>query len=155
MDERFDTEELAEAECWELVSRTEVGRLAVCLDGRPLIFPINLVRDANSIVFRTASGTKLSAARDCLVAFEIDGYLPDEGVAWSVIVAGMATEIQSAIDWAEVHDLPLFPWHVGPKGHFVRIDPDEISGRRFRAPYAGASGFQHAPPLGADPFDIA
>ncbi len=49
MDERFGTEELVEAERWELVSRTAVGRLAVCLDGRPHIFPINFVRDADSI----------------------------------------------------------------------------------------------------------
>jgi len=146
MDERFATEILPEAECWELVSRTVVGRLAVCLDGHPHIFPINFVRDADSILFRTASGTKLSAARDCRVAFEIDGYQPETGVAWSVVVAGMATEVRSGIEWADVHDLPLFPWHVGPKGHFVRIEADEVSGRRFRAPYANASGFQHASP---------
>ena len=80
------------------------------------------------------------------MAFEIDGYQPETGVAWSVIVAGLATEILSGIEWADVHNLPLFPWHVAPKGHFVRIAADEISGRRFRAPYAGASGFHHTPP---------
>ena len=28
-------------------------------------------------------------------------------------------------------DLPLFPWHAGPKHRFVRIEPIEITGRRF------------------------
>jgi hypothetical protein len=26
---------------------------------------------------------------------------------------------------------PLFPWHAGPKHRFVRIVPDDVSGRRF------------------------
>ncbi len=146
MDDRFATEVLTEAECWDLVSRTAVGRLAVCLDGRAQIFPINFIRDADTIVFRTASGTKLSAARNHHVAFEIDGYESDRGVAWSVIVAGQATEIKSVVEWSDVIDLPLFPWHIAPKGHFVRIAADEVSGRRFRAPYAGTSGFRRDPP---------
>ena len=146
MDDRFATEELSEAECWELIERTVVGRLAVCLDGRAHIFPINFIRDRDAIVFRTAEGTKLSAARNQPVAFEIDGYEADRGVAWSVIVTGEATEILSGVEWSDARDLPLFPWHVGPKGHFVRIAAEELSGRQFRAPYAGSSGFHRDPP---------
>lgn len=146
MDDRFATEVLTEAQCWDLLSQTVVGRLAVCVDGRAHIFPINFVIDSNAIVFRTASGTKLAAARDHYVAFEIDGFDAERGEAWSVIVAGPATEISSGLEWSNVIDLPLFPWHVAPKGHFVRIAADEISGRRFRAPYAGASGFRRNPP---------
>jgi nitroimidazol reductase NimA-like FMN-containing flavoprotein (pyridoxamine 5'-phosphate oxidase superfamily) len=142
MDDRFATEELTEAECWGLVSDAVVGRLAVCLDGRAHIFPINFIEHQGSIVFRTAAGTKLSAARNRHVAFEIDGYEADEGMAWSVIIAGEAREIVCGIEWSDARDLPLFPWHVAPKAHFVRIAPDEISGRRFRAPYVGPSGLR-------------
>ena len=28
-------------------------------------------------------------------------------------------------------DLPLYPWHASPKHRFVRIEPVDISGRRF------------------------
>ena len=28
-------------------------------------------------------------------------------------------------------DLPLFPWHASPKHRFVRIEPDDVTGRRF------------------------
>jgi hypothetical protein len=142
MGDRFATEDLTEAECWGLVSQTVVGRLAVCLDGRAYIFPINFVGDQGSIVFRTAEGTKLSAARNRHVVFEIDGYEAVQGVAWSVIIAGVAREIESDFEWSDVETFPLFPWHVAPKAHFVRIAAEEISGRRFRAPYAGASGFR-------------
>lgn len=142
MADRFATEELTETECWDLVAQAVVGRIAICLDGRAHIFPINFVRDQDSIVFRTAAGTKLSAAGDRHVAFEVDGYEADRGVAWSVIIAGHAAEIVSRADWSHADELPLFPWHVAPKPHFVRVTADEISGRRFHAPYAGTGGFE-------------
>lgn len=144
MPDRFATEELTAAECWDLMSATVVGRLAVCLNGRAHIFPINFVCDRRSVVFRTASGTKLAAARDSHVAFEIDGYDADAGSAWSVIATGVATEIVEADEWDDAHGLLLFPWHVEPKGHFVRIVADEITGRRFLAVYSGPGGFQRA-----------
>jgi len=31
----------------------------------------------------------------------------------------------------EAVGLPLFPWHSTLKPHFVRIEPDEVTGRRF------------------------
>ena len=37
--------------------------------------------------------------------------------------------MQELFDAAE---LPLFPWHASPKPRFVRIEPSEISGRRFQ-----------------------
>jgi len=27
--------------------------------------------------------------------------------------------------------MPLFPWHAAPKHHFVRVAPEDITGRRF------------------------
>ena len=34
-------------------------------------------------------------------------------------------------DLFEALDLPLFPWHASPKPRFVRIEPVEVTGRRF------------------------
>jgi nitroimidazol reductase NimA-like FMN-containing flavoprotein (pyridoxamine 5'-phosphate oxidase superfamily)/nucleotide-binding universal stress UspA family protein len=130
-------EELTAPTCWDLLASTRVGRLAVCMSGLPRIFPINFVVDEHTIVFRTAPGTKLSALKNSHVAFEIDDYDPDSGHASSVIVDGRASEITEAADWDHALDLPLFPWHVSPKGHFVRITPENVSGRRFRAVYVG------------------
>jgi uncharacterized protein len=28
--------------------------------------------------------------------------------------------------------LPLFPWHTSAKPHIIRIEPDQVTGRRFR-----------------------
>ncbi len=51
-------ERLAPDECWDLLAQTNVGRLAVLVDGHPDIFPVNYVLDGDSIVFRTGAGTK-------------------------------------------------------------------------------------------------
>ncbi len=137
-----EVEHLDPEACWQLLRSIRVGRLAVCADGRPLIFPVNYVVDGKSIVFRTADGTKLSAARDHAVAFEVDDYDPRSQQATSVIVSGRAEEITEVEDWENALGLPLFPWDVVPKSHFVRIVAEEVSGRRFRAVYAGPGG-QH------------
>ena len=137
-----EVEHLDAEACWQLLRSIRVGRLAVVARERPLIFPVNYVVDDHSIVFRTADGTKLAAARDQAVAFEIDDYDARAQQATSVIVSGRAEEIKEVEDWENSLGLPLFPWDVVPKSHFVRIVPDAVTGRRFKAVYAGPGG-QH------------
>ena len=143
-------EELGEATCWELVRTRRVGRLAVNVDGRARIFPINFVVDGRTVVFRTAPGTKLSAVGGADVEFEVDHYDTSTGRAWSVIVAGHAHEVTQADEWEHVHDLRLFPWHVAPKPFFVRIVADAVTGRRFRAVLAGADDDDTGPVAASD-----
>ena len=99
---------------------------------QPDIFLVNFVVDHGTIVFRTAEGTKLAAAvLGRGVAFEVDGYDADAGEAWSVVVKGHATEIERMQDVFDALDLPLFPLARRAKHRFVRIEPDDVSGRRF------------------------
>jgi uncharacterized protein len=118
--------------CWALLRSHEVGRVAVVIGDRPEIFPINYVVDHGTVVFRTAEGTKLAGTVNRDVAFEADGYEPGSGEAWSVVVKGRGEEISRVHELLDTADLPLFPWHADPKQRFVRIVPDEITGRRFR-----------------------
>ena len=125
-------EELSAAECWRLLRTHEVGRLAVSITDHPDIFPINYVVDGDGIVFRTGAGTKLAAAvLGRSVAFEIDGYDPIAGDAWSVVAKGRARQVEHMIEYFEADNLPLFPWHASPKPDIVRIEPGEVTGRRF------------------------
>lgn len=127
------TEILALAECWDLLRTTTVGRLAIAIAGKPDIFPINHVVDGDSLVFRSAPGTKLAAAallHD--VAFEIDGYEAGARTAWSVVVKGRANLVERMEDRYAADDLPLFPWVASPKPDVVRITPTLVTGRRFR-----------------------
>ena len=127
-----DFEELTTPQCWDLLGSCEVGRLAVSTGGYPDIFPINYVVDEHSIVFRSAEGTKLAAAvLGRAVAFEVDEYDPDQGEAWSVVAKGPAIELGPVVDLFAAEDLPQFPWHASSTPRYVRIRPDEVTGRRF------------------------
>ncbi len=121
---------LNETECWHLLARGELGRLAVVDGGKPDLFPLNYVVDGPRIFFRTAPGSKLSTvAEHPEVAFEVDEY--DESSAASVVVKGVAQRltVQRDIDAAE--DLGLRPWIPTQKYRWVRIVAASITGRRF------------------------
>ena len=51
-------EVLSEDECRALLSRADVGRLAITLSALPAIFPVNYRVIDGWIVFRTAPGSK-------------------------------------------------------------------------------------------------
>ena len=89
-------ESLTESECIDLLATHHAGRLAVVVEDRPLIFPVNYALGDRIMAMRTADGTKLAAARNAHVAFEIDGYDPDAGRGWSVLVQGVAYDITEA-----------------------------------------------------------
>lgn len=117
----------------ELLRSAQVGRIAVIVNDHPEIFPVNYLVDRGTVVFRTAEGTKLAAvAFGSNVAFEADGYDAAKGEAWSVVMKGRASEIRGLHERFEAAELPLFPWHASPKPRFVRVEPVEITGRRFR-----------------------
>lgn len=125
-------EVLSPEQCWQLLTSAEVGRLAVAVAGDVDIFPLNFAVDDGAILFRTAEGTKLveivMAGR---VAFEVDGYEPEHGRAWSVVVKGHAENLEKFDDLYHAQELPLFPWNASPKERFVKLTPARITGRRF------------------------
>ncbi len=130
--EDLPVEQLPEDACWALLRTTSVGRLAVWVDDHPDIFPLNYAVDHGTVVFRSAGGTKVSAAlSDSPVALEADGYDPATSKAWSVVIRGHAQRISSSAELLETVDLPLFPSQTGDKGQFIRIVPTATTGRRF------------------------
>ena len=126
-----DTTVLAPDACLALLRTCQLGRLAVAPNGRVDVFPVNHVVDHGTVVLRTAPGTKLYAALDGPVAFEADGYDSATGEAWSVVLKGRVELVQRIEELVDAMGLPLHPWHGGPKPCFLRLVPDEVSGRRF------------------------
>lgn len=127
-------EPIAEEECLYLLGLRRLGRVAINVDGRPQVFPVNYAVSGRIVAFRTAPGTKLANAPMSHVAFEIDDYDSTTGVGWSVMVKGIAHEITNAVDRdsAEVRRHLVRPMAPGQRDHWVAIRPDEITGRRFR-----------------------
>lgn len=129
---------LSPSQSWAMLRQTKLGRLAVVVDGKPEVFPVNFVVDRGTVVFRTASGTKLAASDGKDVALEADG-VEDEGSAWSVVVKGQARTIRGLHESLDAMFLPLTPVHPQPKPHLVRIEVSEISGRWFRTGSASST----------------
>lgn len=126
------TENLSVSECWALLRSVPVGRLAVLVDGRPDVFPVNHVVDHGTVVVRTGPGTKQAAADQQSVAFEADGYDAGRAQAWSVVIKGVGRSVDRLHDVVSALQLPLLPWQDGPKPCFLRIEPETITGRRIQ-----------------------
>lgn len=132
--------ELTREECLELLAAHRFGRLAVVMrNDVPLIRPVNYVfdRPSQSVVFRTARGSKLNAlAHASKAVFEIDGIDEQARTGWSVIVQGSTEEITSVSDIGRLESLGLDPWAPGYKPEWVRIRAGTVSGRRIALPQA-------------------
>jgi nitroimidazol reductase NimA-like FMN-containing flavoprotein (pyridoxamine 5'-phosphate oxidase superfamily) len=138
-------QELSKSECFELLARERLGRVAVVDDRGPMVFPVNFVLDRHMVVFRTDEGTKLDAAcRGSRVAFEVDGTDATAHTGWSVVVRGEAIEVTSPAELTRLRKLPLDPWAPGAKTHYVRILPAVLTGRRISVP--GGSSHQEGEP---------
>lgn len=127
---------LNEEECWQFLGAHEFGRLAYSLVGEVQLVPINYCADGGALFFRTAEGSKLlGITMNDDVAFEVDdlngkGGQFHDGSASSVVVRGRATALEGE-EKARAEQLPLRPWVPTEKHVIVRIEPSEISGRRF------------------------
>ncbi len=114
-------------ECRRLLATHHLGRLAVLVDDAPRIFPVNYGLVDDGIVFCSGGGNKVEAARRGRVAFEIDDSDPLAHTGWSVVAVGSVREL----DQRAVGRIPVAPWCGGDHEHWLRIDIDEISGRRI------------------------
>jgi len=124
---------LTPPECLLLLAESSVGRLGLSIGALPVILPVNFVLTEAGIVFRTVHGTKLdAAARNAVVAFEVDRFEVDGSAGWSVLVRGIASEITDPSALANMRARELTPWaQDGRADHYVRVGTDEITGRRF------------------------
>lgn len=123
---------LTQDECLDLLRAGLLGRVAVRIGEAPAILPINYALLDDEVVFRTAPGTKLSAAlMQILVAFEVDQPDPAMRAGWSVLVVGYAEEIRDRSTLERVAALGLEPWVTEGRDFVVRIRTRTMTGRRL------------------------
>jgi nitroimidazol reductase NimA-like FMN-containing flavoprotein (pyridoxamine 5'-phosphate oxidase superfamily) len=133
MTEKLITE-MTLPECQRLLEQHHFGRLAFIdqVEARPMILPVNYLLHQGKVVFRTDPGAKLAPAlTGAPVAFEVDGIQAHDRVGWSVVVLGHLQEVTDRAEIDLLSQTPLIPWAPGPKQHYVRVDPDRLSGRRI------------------------
>ncbi len=125
---------LTKPECFDLLAREPLGRIAIVDDQGPAVFPVNFIFDSYMVVFRTDEGSKLDAAcRGSQVAFEIDGIDAATRTGWSVLVRGEAVEVTDASELQRLSEIIPAPWVPGARAHVVRILPAVVTGRRILA----------------------
>ena len=126
---------LTEEEARALLTQSDVGRVGVTMGAIPAIFPVNYAVMDDCIVFRTAPGSKLSAATaGTVVAFEVDDYDRTDRSGWSVLVVGRSEVVHDLDTTFKVLDLGLEPYADGVRSSIVRINIEMISGRRIVRP---------------------
>ncbi len=123
-------------DCLRMLASVPVGRVGFHCDGEVVVLPVNHAVDGQDVVFRTARGSKLSAAEKLdLVAFEADGYDPRTRTGWSVVVSGHAEPVYEDSQIRRLARLELHPWATAvERPYWVRIRPTSVTGRRIPRP---------------------
>jgi nitroimidazol reductase NimA-like FMN-containing flavoprotein (pyridoxamine 5'-phosphate oxidase superfamily) len=123
---------LDEAQCRQLLHEGMVGRVGLSRHALPVIVPVNYAMIDEQITFWSAPGMKLDAARArTVVAFEVDRFDEIRRLGWSVLVVGVAREVDDLAVVERARHVGLRPWVDGDRGHLVQIGPEFISGRRI------------------------
>ena len=117
--------------CLRLLASAPIGRVGFCADGEIVILPVNHAVDGHDVVFRTAGGSKLTAAGDQdLIAFEADNYDLQTRSGWSILVTGRASVVYDEAEVESLNRLNLHPWATSVEHPFwVRIRPTSVTGR--------------------------
>lgn len=116
----------------ELLDSSQVGRVSFSDQGLPAILPVTYVLDRDSVVVRTAAGSRLAraAAADMVMAFETDDLHTSSREGWSVLVVGEARVEDDATEHRRLEGR-LHAWVPGFKDVWVRIAVNRVTGRQL------------------------
>ena len=95
---------------------------------------MNYALDHGVIVIRTNAGTKLTNAEHANVTFEVDEIDQRRRSGWSVLIRGLAEELtpQHRTEViARTKEAAVEPWAPGEHGHWLRLIPHSVTGRRL------------------------
>jgi uncharacterized protein len=124
-------EELDRPECMRLLAAKSVGRIAICDASGPVVVPVNYVFYDAVVLFRTSAHSTVAAhLKDAPASFqvdEVDDYLQS---GWSVLVRGRAEYVENPEDLPHERFTVPEPWADGARQLYVRVVPDQFTGRR-------------------------
>ena len=129
---------LPSPECMRLLAVTAkeggIGRIGITTDQAPVIVPVNFTLRDGHVVVRVGAGFLARTAGGHLAAFEVDHIDSDAGMAWSVLIRGLATLVEAPSESElEVAGHPLVP---EPGDMVLILRPDVITGRHFALHHA-------------------
>lgn len=122
---------LTPGESVQLLASTPVGRVVFTERALPAVLPVTFIVDEETVVLRTARGSRLArAAVGGVLAFEADELHPANRTGWSVVVTGQAW-VEDDVEEVERLAALLEPWVPGIKDVFIRIPLTVVTGRRI------------------------
>lgn len=125
-------QKLTPGECRRQISPGGLGRIAFSTASGPVVLPVNYTVTGTSIVVRTDEGTLIETHGDERVAFEVDHIDEVLHQGWSVLIRGQAHRVLQSGELRRVREEAMIaPWAGGARDVYVRIVPDQISGRRI------------------------
>jgi uncharacterized protein len=124
-------EHLSPDDCMRLMSSVPVGRIVYTRQALPAVELVNFALVGGDIVIRTSAEGKLAAAtRGAVVAFEADTVDIDGHAGWSVTIVGQARAVTDGEEIGCLERVAPMAWVPGHGGHFIRISPAIVNGRR-------------------------
>jgi nitroimidazol reductase NimA-like FMN-containing flavoprotein (pyridoxamine 5'-phosphate oxidase superfamily) len=126
-------ETLSHEDCLRLLRGGSVGRIAVIVEGFPVVLPVNyrLVETSGLtwLAVRARPGGVIDQA-PMNAAFEIDNIATQKHEAWSVLVRGTLQHVNpDAADFRARFDPE--PWLLADRDVWLIIEPFAITGRRL------------------------
>jgi nitroimidazol reductase NimA-like FMN-containing flavoprotein (pyridoxamine 5'-phosphate oxidase superfamily) len=117
-----------------LLASALIGRVIVSVDALPAAFPVSYRVVEDAIVFRTAPGTKLTAAvNHTVVGFEVDEIDVPSQSGWSVLVVGTSQVVTDEAEVAVLDTMGIASWLTAEDASFVRVRLQRVSGRRLNS----------------------
>lgn len=119
-------------ECRALLASAVIGRVVTSIGALPAAFPVNFATVDDSIIFRSQTGTKLTAALSrAVVAFQVDDFDYLHRTGWSVLVVGESTVVQDPAELRRLQRLDLTSWVDVKQASFIVLPIARITGRRI------------------------
>ena len=120
-------------ECRRLIAAGGVGRVIFTEPRGPVALPVNFRTLGFDIVVRTEPDASLVASVVAgRVSFEVDQLDDALAEGWSVLASGVGHEVTETAELELVRGLGDTPWAGGERTTFIRIHPDQVTGRRIR-----------------------
>jgi len=123
---------LSREECELHLAGGGVGRFVFLAPQGPVALPVNFRYLDGDVLFRTRPKGALAAAAGTTVSLEVDQIDEPMSEGWSVLVTGRARLVDDPAALQQAADLGIEPWPGGHREALMRIETEEMSGRRIR-----------------------
>jgi len=124
-----------ESKCWELIARSQRGRVSLSLAAVPIVVPIRYTVLAEAIYLLVGSDQIARALDQSIATLHVDGHNLVQARSWSVLAIGEAsrlTTLEESPEWGIAFGMPIgtevSPEAPSPSRHVLHLEVRLLSG---------------------------